>query len=538
MEKFHSCVSPAGKFIYGIHKPCFEVDNFRESKIVESLGCLADGSPINNQDNYPDGTVKVAEADWIFEIPNPLTFRGATFINKKWADAACGNSEQIRIKRRPGFSLSAIFRKEGVSGELIQKLPDELLLAIATGSSDPEDLQVLAELSACFQKDSNGNPAGLCYRQQGGRVAAEIKNHLLFEAAANNPNLPDEYKKVMVLRPGVQGKSEIVGEYQQDETGIYEYMRKNSYIPGGHYAANMSEKAVRYSIGDLSFADIRGLRHLYYQRTYTRLARLLGIALPEGQRRLEEAELETLRQQIQDKITQKPALGATLWGWNFGFDYAPTGYRLHASHQQIHQQYAMIPERIEAYSGSLNSPEGSIPSYGCGDLVARVIDQYQMIYQADFFTDYRKAIFANQRMDERCGKPSSLIVWQDERVILFVPKAQTSQWELQIMTIPDQHGRLVGNIAEADAAVRKSLDTAILYAQKALYERGAEMVTSIEYPKRLNNASQAQPLIYCLLPRLPESPGAFSEAQHRYINGHYPEDFAEVCRQALKKQGY
>jgi hypothetical protein len=30
--------------------------------------------------------------------------------------------------------------------------------------------------------------------------------------------------------------------------------------------------------------------------------------------------------------------------------------------------------------------------------------------------------------------------------------------------------------------------------------------------------------------------GAFSEAQLRYINGHYPEDFAIACRQELESQ--
>ena len=44
-----------------------------------------------------------------------------------------------------------------------------------------------------------------------------------------------------------------------------------------------------------------------------------------------------------------------------------------------------------------------------------------------------------------------------------------------------------------------------------------------------------QPLIYALLPKLPFSMGAFSEAQLRYINGHYPEDFAATCRFALGK---
>jgi hypothetical protein len=82
--------------------------------------------------------------------------------------------------------------------------------------------------------------------------------------------------------------------------------------------------------------------------------------------------------------------------------------------------------------------------------------------------------------------------------------------------------------------MRHSLDTGILLAQKVLAGIGARMVTSIEYPKRMNEKSALrQPLLYAFLPRLPESPGAFSEAQMRFINGHYPEDFCAVCRRQL-----
>ena len=71
----------------------------------------------------------------------------------------------------------------------------------------------------------------------------------------------------MVLRPGAQGGSEIVGEWPQDgQTHVFEYLRRNSYIAGGHFAANMADDAVRYSIDTLSAADMKGLRHLYYQR--------------------------------------------------------------------------------------------------------------------------------------------------------------------------------------------------------------------------------------------------------------------------------
>ena len=144
-------------------------------------------------------------------------------------------------------------------------------------------------------------------------------------------------------------------------------------------------------------------------------------------------------------------------------------------------------------------------------------------------------------MDGRTDLESSLVVWQDEQVMLFVPKAQTSQWELQLMALNDEEGNAVGNIVEAGPAMRASLDQGILRAQKALAGLGARLVTSIEYPKRITSKSRkgepGQHLLYAFLPRLPKSPGAFSEAQLRFINGHYPEDFAAVCRQQLVNFG-
>ena len=136
-------------------------------------------------------------------------------------------------------------------------------------------------------------------------------------------------------------------------------------------------------------------------------------------------------------------------------------------------------------------------------------------------------------MDGRSDLNESLVVWQDDKVLLFVPKAQTSQWELQLMTKPIEATSFPGNILETDLATRLSLDKGMLKAQQALAGRGAQMVTTIEYSKRLTLKSTGQPLIYSFMPKLPQSPGAFSEAQLRYINGHYPEDFAAVCRQSL-----
>jgi hypothetical protein len=193
----------------------------------------------------------------------------------------------------------------------------------------------------------------------------------------------------------------------------------------------------------------------------------------------------------------------------------------------------MIPKQVDTYSGNPDSPLGTMPAYCCGDMITRVIEDYHVFCQRNFFDDYLLAISSNQRMDGRSDRENDLIVWQNEQVMLFVPKAQTSQWELQLMAKKDPEGKFPGNILETNEQVRTSLDTGILKAQKVLAAMGARMVTTIEYSKRLSRDDVSQPLIYAFLPRLPESPGAFSEAQLRFINGHYPEDFAIVCRRHL-----
>ncbi len=482
-----------------------------------------------NAPNFPDSNIEVCLSDWIFEIPNPFPFKGRTFIDKEWADASANDPDRIRISAPDNVSLTATLKKEGIDKNLLVKLPSPLQLALATCSTDPEDLKILAELS-CEIVNRDGRPTGLLYDEQ----KPIIHDHPLFEAVANNPHLPDHYKIAMVIMPGAQGKSEIVGEWPKDKgSHIYEYLRRNSYIPGGHYAANMAEDAVRYSIGTLNKKDITGLRHLYYQRSYIRLADKLGLKIPAQKRILTEKELESLRNTICKKENAENISCATIWGWNFGFDYAPSKYRLHASHQQIHQQYALIDESVESYSCGTTDPIGRIPTYSCGDMVTDLIEEYHQIYTSDFFSDYRNAIFTNKRMDDRNDLDADLIVWRDDNVLLFVPKAQTSQWELQIMTLPDHGENLPGNIFECNSQVRQSLDMALLKAQKSLAALGAKMVTTIEYSKRFGKQTVKQPLLYALLPKLPESPGAFSEAQLRFINGHYPEDFAAVCRKQL-----
>ena len=537
MTPFSSCVAPTGRFLYGIHKPAYSVANLRVTQEIQNLGTLDDRTAVDNTRNFPPEDLSVAKADWIFEIPNPFPFRGATFIDKEWADASADNYGRIGLPARKDVSFSKLLSQTGTEAGLLEKLPPPLLLALATCSTDPEDLRRLAAMSCDLDYAADGRPIGLHYKKDHrGRVPA-IHDHALFEAVANNPALPDPYKTVMVLRPGAQGDSEIVGEWPRDgQTHVFEYLRRNSYIAGGHYAANMADDAVRYSIDTLSAADMKGLRHLYYQRTYVSLAARIGITpLPE-RRPLTSEELESLRQAIIRQVSDSklPRL-ATLWGWNFGFDYAPSNYRLHASHQQIHQQYAMVPEMVEAFSGDPERPVGAVSAYSCGDMVTRVIEEYGKLFGRDFFEDYLTAIAHNERMDGRTDRESDLIIWQDKQVMLFAPKAQTSQWELQLMTKSDARGGFPGNILEADKQVRRSLDTGILFAQKVLAALGARMVTSIEYAKRIGAGDHIrQPLLYAFLPRLPESPGAFSEAQLRFVNGHYPEDFAAVCRRHLQ----
>ena len=530
-----TCVTPQGTFVYGVHKPAYRVRNLRSRTRIEKLGVDRRGKEVDNERNYPAVDVEVDQADWIYEIANPLPFRGTTFIGKTWADRNALDPERIKLPPKPDVSLHRWFEGCKLEPALMETLPRPLLLGLAATSTDAADLVRLARKSCRFELDDDDRPLGLFY-PEGPGGSPEIDDFELFEAVANNAHLPDDYKIAMVIRPGAQGASEITADFHEsDITHIYEYLRTNSYIGGGHYAANMADDAIKYRIDDLNDKDMLGLRHLYYQRSYVRLADLLGIALP-GQP-LSEQDLEELRRQItshRDFFTID--VSATLWGWNFGFDFSSSGYRLHASHQQVHQQYAMIPAQIDPGARVDSSERSACRPFSSGDMIEELIAAYSSTYGSSFFNDYLKALYTNVRMDDRTDLASDLIVWQDEQVMLFVPKAQTSQWELQLMTKPDSSGNFPGNIVETPLAVRRSLDIGILKAQKVLAHRGASMVTTIEYSKRFSSTLTDQPLIYCFLPKLPQSMGAFSEAQLRFINGHYPEDFAAVCRRSLQQQ--
>ncbi len=533
--QLRTCVAPNGKFVYGLHRPHFSTANLREEDFILALGKTVRGETVENHANFPPGDVNEPSAGPVYEVANPLPFRGTTFIGKEWADKTATDPTRISIASPMKVSLTQSVRKitnssPQMTERLFAALPEPLRLALATASTDPSDLRRLAETTCQFIKDKQtGLPKGVVYTEdEMGHRRPKIFNHRLYEAVANNPYLDVAYRKAMVLNPGIQGDNEIVGEWHRQGSHVFEYLRRNSYIPWGHFAANMAHDSVRYSVGDLLPEDIRGMRHLYYQRTYIRMARNFDIDAPVGRNSLPADVLEALRRSIVQALPASDVLvfNGTLWGWNYGFDYAPTGYRLHASHQQIHQQFALVPREVAAAG---DGSQTTLPAYACGDLVHDFIEEYRGRTGRTFFDCYQKAIESNERMDGRITGPSSLVVFQDDNVMLFVPKAQTSQWELQLMP-----KKPVGNILEADPAMRESLDKAMLTAMRVLTRLGAAMITVFEYSKRFDARDTDQRILYVFLPRLPESPGAFSESQLRWINGHYPEDFALACRLNLE----
>lgn len=535
-----SCVTPRGTFRFALHRPAFTVSNLRREDALDLLGQFADGEPHDNSRNFPPGEVCEPSADPIYEIANPFPFRGATFIPQSWAATKVDHPERIALPKAEAVSMTDFFAKMGGNisaarhAALFAELPAPVRLALAANSTDAADLVVLADQSCELLYETMGSmPNGLRYRRgDHGRVQPIIHDHPLFEVVVNNPYLPDAYKEAMVLKPGVQGNSEIVGDCRSERSHVFEYLRRNSYIPWGHYAANMANDAIRYRAEDLSPADMAAMRHLYYQRTFCRLATDVGLDLPADRRCLSASELEAMRHNIRHRLveldSEQLSFSTTLWGWNYGFDCAANGYRLHASHQMIHQQFALLPSAIPASeSGDGVGTAESFQPYSCGDQICDAITLYAEQTGSSFFADYLAAIRGNTRLDGRRDIESSLIVYEDEHIILFVPKAQVSQWELQMMTVTQ-----VGNILEADQLTRQALDAGILMALRILSGLGAQMVTSIEYPKRLG-VTIDQRLLYSFLPKLPFAPGAFSEAQLRFICGHYPEDFARACRRQL-----
>ncbi len=540
-----TCVASSGEFIYGIHKPRFTAFNLRENDYIVTLGHSSDQAAISisNTDNFPPNSVHVTGAPWIFEIPNAFPFMGSTFIVKSNADRMVENGNPFKREKEYTSDVVSTKNFDYTDKPAIECLPYALLLTLAKTSTDPQLLAKLAKLSCRFEYDPRTEmPSGIIYEKtEKGELRPAILDRHLFELVSNNVFLPDSYKQQMVLVPGVQGKSPIVGQYSEGGTYIWEYLRENSYIPWGHYAANMAHDAIRYKIGSLTELDMIGLRHLYYQRIYVQLATQVGIVTPAKRRSLTRNELEDVRLSLIDKIKQLHKHGgdlpfnATVWGQNFGFDLSPSGYRLNASHQQIHQQFALVPSCVSGFKGGENhSSQSAISTYTQGDLVAQFAEEYKEKTNQHFFETYLKAIQNNRRLDGRAKKENDLIFYQDENIMAFVPKAQRSQGEVQIMT-----KKRCGNIIETDTKARYSLDRAILIAMKVLENLGAEMISVSEISKRFDSADHDQRLLYCFLPRHHRSPGGFSECQQRWIISHYPEDFARACRgevQNIKKK--
>jgi len=534
-----SCVGKDAQFIVGVHKPAFKVKNLRDHDYFASLGQLEHGTMIDNKVNFPKGDLYEPHADIIYEIANPFAFRGTTYINSAWADIKAAHPEKIRISAPEPCSLLQNFERfhgdksTGIEDKtaLLDILPHPLLIALAQASTDPQELTLLAKKSCNILFDHKGQtPIGIGYKKnQNNAPIPDIYDPELFEVLVNNRYLPDDYKNTLVLKPGVQGSNEITGEYLSEDgnTHVFEYLRRNSYIPWGHFASNMANDAIRYSTLDLCLEDMKGIRHLYYQRAFVRLAAGLGIFLPDKRGCFSQSELEDLRDKILKKLKLSPCpsleFDSTLWGWNFGFGYAQSGHRLHASHQMIHQQNAMVPKMVQTCSGQ------KISSFACGDLISDFIEQYRKATGKPFFETYLSAIKNNTRTDNKTIGESSLILMEDDHTILFAPKAQVSEWELQLMP-----KTACGNILEADTNMRNSLDKAILTAVKVLESLGVQMVTTIEFSKRFDSKNCDQHLLYSFLPKLPHAPATFSEAQLRWISGCYPEDFALTCRRAIK----
>ncbi|MEZ4528405.1 MAG: hypothetical protein R2941_21030 [Desulfobacterales bacterium] len=45
-----TCVAPSGHFVWGIHRPCFRSENFREHDSIDNLGIFKDGSICDNRE--------------------------------------------------------------------------------------------------------------------------------------------------------------------------------------------------------------------------------------------------------------------------------------------------------------------------------------------------------------------------------------------------------------------------------------------------------------------------------------------------------
>ena len=532
-----SSLTPDG-FRFLLHRPHFTVLNRRGTHHPYHLGVDQDGNEVVGHVNFPQGHLEIGEATPIYEVPNPFPFWGATYI---LGDSALENSLEFRFRFAPvrdqgeggefdGYLLEGL-RQGRISWD---QVPRHIKLSLAQNCRDPQLLASLARWVVEMELDGEGRPVGLRYGRGGHGPPLPLKRDKdIYETVANNPALPEEYRRVMVLNPGAQGSSPIVGEYRGGGTHVWEYLRANSYVPWGHFASNMAEDAIRYSGRELTFEDIHGLRHLYYQRVYTQMALLLGLVSGEPGDRLpclDQEGLEELRRAVAAEVERRRSRGepipltGTLWGWNYGYDISGSGYRLHASHQQIHNQYALIPSNSVVGDGP--------PPFMLGRVVAHLCREFRARWDRPFFKTLLSAVDHNRRMDGREELPSSLVVREEDGVVILVPKAQRSQGEVQVVV-----RERVGNILEAPPPVRRGLDRSLLLALKGLVALGAEMVTFCEVSRPVEVEDDDQRLFYYLLPRHVHSPGSFSERQQRWITGHFPEDFAEALRRELARAG-
>ena len=105
--KVRTCVTPAGRFIFGIHKPSYRVANMREEVFLQTLGLDEGDGPVDNSGNFPAGYVAEPRGEWIYEIPNPFPFRGATYIGRSWADAKASDPASIKLPGPVSTSMTS-----------------------------------------------------------------------------------------------------------------------------------------------------------------------------------------------------------------------------------------------------------------------------------------------------------------------------------------------------------------------------------------------------------------------------------------------
>ena len=98
--KLRTCVSPDGKFVCGVHRPCYRVENLRSGSSVSMMGTLPDGRPVGNRNNFPGGDIEVSQGDRVYEIPNAFPFKGTTYISEFFAGSAARGPGCIALPDR------------------------------------------------------------------------------------------------------------------------------------------------------------------------------------------------------------------------------------------------------------------------------------------------------------------------------------------------------------------------------------------------------------------------------------------------------